>query len=210
MLDTQLRMGTDVSLISSEAINLLTFLLPGFIAGALFFLLTSHPKPSAFERTVQALIFTMTVQIVIGPFGFLDPEKFPAPWNFPPWPQIFPMLVAIILGTLWALCINHDLFHRFFRELGITRENSHPSEWYSAFSRIRSLVVLNFEDGRRLVGWPEEWPSDPASGHFLVIRGAWVDKDNKLVLIERADALLVPVSDVRMVEFVGYDGINVE
>lgn len=204
-------MGTNVSLISSEAINLLTFLLPGFIAGALFFSLTSHPKPSAFERTVQALIFTMIVQIIIGPFGFLKPEQFAVPWSHSPWPQIFPMLAAIALGALWAFCINHDLLHRPLRQLGLTRENSHSSEWYSAFSRIRSLVVLSFKDGRQLVGWPEEWPSHPASGHFLITCGTWLDDDNEFVHTdEYIDALLVPVSDINMVEFLRLVDIDLE
>lgn len=195
-------MSTNVSLISNEAINLLTFLLPGFIAGALFFSLTSHPKPSAFEGTVQALIFTMIVQAVIGPIGFFDPDEFPAPWGHSPWPQIFPMLVAIVLGTLWALCINYDLFHGLFRKLGITAENSHSSEWYSAFSRIRSLIVLSLKDGRRLAGWPEEWPSHPDSGHFLITYGEWIVEDSGSVSTEEAaDALLVPVSQINMVEF---------
>ena len=202
-------MGTNVSLISSEAINLLTFLLPGFIAGALFFSLTSHPKPSAFERTVQALIFTMIVQIVIGPFGFLDPEKFSSPWNLSPWPQIFPMLVAIVLGTLWALCINYDLLHSLFREMGITRENSHSSEWYSAFSRISTPVILSFTDGRQLVGWPEEWPSHPDSGHFLITFGRWIDENGEFAPAN-IDALLVPVSDINMVEFARLDDIGLE
>ena len=189
-------MGTNVSLISSEAINLLTFLLPGFIAGALFFSLTSHPKPSAFERTVQALIFTMIVQIVVGPFGFFNPETFAVPW-----PQIFAMLVAIMLGTLWALCVNYDLLHGLFRQLGITRENSHSSEWYSAFSRIKSYIVLNLKDGRRLMGLPEEWPSHPASGHFLIRQGTWINEDNEFIPVQGVDALLVPVSEINMVEF---------
>ncbi len=44
---------------SGEVIGVLTFLLPGFVAAAIFYSLTSHPKPTAFDRVVQALIFTV-------------------------------------------------------------------------------------------------------------------------------------------------------
>ncbi len=44
------------------------FLLPGFITAWIFYGLTSHPKPSQFERTIQALIFTFIIQIFVAPF----------------------------------------------------------------------------------------------------------------------------------------------
>ena len=47
---------------SGEVVGVLTFLLPGFVAAAVFYSLTSHPKPDAFDRVVQALIFLITYQ----------------------------------------------------------------------------------------------------------------------------------------------------
>ena len=44
---------------SSEIVGVLSFLLPGFVAAAIFYSLTSYPKPSPFDRVVQALIFTV-------------------------------------------------------------------------------------------------------------------------------------------------------
>jgi hypothetical protein len=46
--------------------SVLTFLLPGFVSAAVFYSFTSHPKPSEFERVVQALIFTIFVQALVG------------------------------------------------------------------------------------------------------------------------------------------------
>lgn len=37
---------------SSDVIGVLKFLLPGFIAAAVFYSLTSHPKPDAFNRII--------------------------------------------------------------------------------------------------------------------------------------------------------------
>ena len=94
---------------------------------------------------------------------------------------------------------------------GLTRENSNSSEWYSAFSRIRSLVILSFKDGRQLVGWPKEWPSHPSSGHFLTTRGTWLINDNESVPTdEYIDAMLVPASDINMVEFLRLADIDLE
>ena len=53
-----------MSWVSSEAVAILSFLLPGFVAVAVIHMFTSNPKPSEFERIVQALIFTILVQAV--------------------------------------------------------------------------------------------------------------------------------------------------
>ena len=50
---------------SSETVTVLTFLLPGFVAAAIFYSLTSHPKPSDLERVIQALIFTVIGQAIV-------------------------------------------------------------------------------------------------------------------------------------------------
>lgn len=48
--------------LSTELFNILKFLLPGFLAAWVFHAFTSYPKPSQFERVVQALIFTVFIQ----------------------------------------------------------------------------------------------------------------------------------------------------
>ena len=57
---------------SSEVVGVLTFLLPGFVAAAIFYSLTSHPKPSAFDRVVLALIFTVVGQAIVAALLAID------------------------------------------------------------------------------------------------------------------------------------------
>ena len=49
---------------SSEIVSVLVFLLPGFVAAAVFYSLTSNPKPNEFGQVVQALVFTMVGQSI--------------------------------------------------------------------------------------------------------------------------------------------------
>jgi hypothetical protein len=52
---------------SQAVIAVLTYLLPGFVTAALVYTLTPSLRPIPFERVVQALIFTMLVQVgVVG------------------------------------------------------------------------------------------------------------------------------------------------
>lgn len=56
----------DMDNLFSQATPLLLFLLPGFLSAWIFYGLTAHPKPSQFERTVEALVFTFVVKGITG------------------------------------------------------------------------------------------------------------------------------------------------
>ena len=47
---------------SKQVIDVITYLLPGFVAAWIFYGLTAFSIPSQFERVVQALIFTVFIQ----------------------------------------------------------------------------------------------------------------------------------------------------
>ena len=97
---------------------------------------------------------------------------------------------------------NTDSLHRILRRMGVTKETSFPSEWYSGFSRHRgSYVVLHLDGERRLLGWPEEWPSRPEEGHFRIAEGEWLYDDGKSQPIEGVSTVLIPAGNVEMVEF---------
>ena len=66
---------------SSEAVAVLTFLLPGFVAAAVFYSLTSHPRPNNFGSVVQALMFTIVVQGVAALLGAQSPSKYQWLWG---------------------------------------------------------------------------------------------------------------------------------
>ena len=190
---------------SSEIVEVLSFLLPGFVAAAVFFSLTSHPKPNEFERIVIALIFTIFVQSFIWIARITLHWIGDTYWSVGAWSNDAELPasvgIAILFGLIAVRAANKDLIHRHLRKAGFTKENSYPSEWYSAFSRNRSsYVVLHLKGERRLYGWPEEWPSRPDKGHFLVAEGEWLVEDGRIPA-EGVTTILIPSTEVEMVEF---------
>lgn len=195
-----------------ELITLLRYLLPGLVAASIYYAFTSHVKPSAFERVVQALVFTIVVETIVGVARAVGC----------PWTDAVALQVAVAgaVGTTASAVVNHDLVHRLSRRLGVTRETSHPSEWYSAFAEFKdSHVVLHLVGERRLYGWPTEWPSSPDRGHFRISKAEWLHHSELAGVAHRAvedgpspagHALLVQVQDVNMVEFVKSDHPNSE
>lgn len=186
--------------LSSEIVGVLSFLLPGFVAAAIFYSLTSYPKPSPFDRVVQALIFTVIGKAITDGVLFVGSIADDDPWR-KNWELLLPVLVAVVLGLATAYVLNRDTLHRLLRWLGVTRETSYASEWYSAFSRhCDCYVTLHLKGERHLYGWPEEWPSRPDEGHFRIAEAEWLT-ENKSIPATGVSAILIPADQVEMVEF---------
>lgn len=191
--------------ISKDVIAILQYLLPGFLVAWVYFGLTSHPKPSQFERIVQALIFSLVVRV----FVFLEQSslEYIGQWkNFRQWDSeadlVASLLTAVALGLLFAYAVNTDGFHKFIRTRGLSKRSSHPSEWCGTLTNFPSYVVLHLKDERRLFGWPEVWPSDPDKGHFFIITPSWILDDGKDMELYGVEGLLVDVRDVKWIEFI--------
>ena len=188
---------------SGGIVDTLKFLLPGFVSAAIFHSFTSHSKPGEFGLVVQALIFTIVGEAVITALLLMDSFAWMKGRGV-----VLSVPVAVLLGLVAAYFSNNDTVHRLFRRLGVTRETSYPSEWYSTFARTDCYVVLHLKGERRLYGWPEEWPSRPDEGHFRITEGEWLfetgteDEYQKKMPATEISAILIPVGEVEMVEFV--------
>lgn len=190
--------------LTNDIIKLLQYLLPGFVTAWVFYSFTSYPKPSQFERVVQALIFTIFIQAIV----FLLEKTYnllPNFFNFGIWSNnanlVCMLLVAIFIGILFSYFANNDKFHKLLRRFKITKETSYASEWFSAFADNITYVVLHLEGERRIYGWPVEWPTEPNKGHFLLTEASWLDEENNEIALENVDSVLIDASGVELVEF---------
>lgn len=189
--------------VSTELVTLLQFLLPGFITAWIFYAFTSYKKPEQFERVVQALVFTFVIQTIFELFKFLS-IKAGAYYSLGPWKveleSSLRALIAIMLGLMICFYANNDKLHNLLRKLSITKETSYPSEWHGEFAKRVTYVVLNLKNGRRLYGWPREWPADATSGHFSIEQPSWLMADGEAP-ISGVESLVIAASEVEYVEF---------
>jgi hypothetical protein len=196
--------------LGADLISILQFLLPGFLAAWIYYGLTPGPKPSQFERVIEALILTLIVQVTtvavraslmwIGQF-----------WSVGQWGEDYELtastVLALLLGITLAYCANTDRLHAVCRKLGLTRQTSYPSEWFTVFTNNVTWVVLHFGDGRRIYGWPREWPSSPKVGHFALEQAEWLteDADENRYPLKGVKTILVRADDVVFVEFMQFE-----
>lgn len=190
--------------LAKDAIALLSYLLPGFLTAWVLYGLTSYPKPSQFERVVEALVFTFLIKVA----GLLTKTGliFLGKWIvLGPWDTTAELMTsaawAIGLGSFLAYTVNTDSAHSWLRKKGLTPRTSHPSEWYYVLSQKVMFVVLHLQDGRRLYGWPKEWPIEPDKGQFFIQVPCWLTDDGVKDL-PQVHGILVQAKDVKWVEFV--------
>lgn len=191
--------------LSKETAALLHYLLPGLLAAWVFYGLTSHVKPSQFERVVQALIFTFLVQAVL-PIVQWSLEFWGVWLALRPWDGASETLasafIAALLGASLAYLTNKDSFHKWIRAKGFTTRASHPSEWHGVLSERQNHVVLHLADERRLSGYPQIWPSEPEKGHFFIVQPAWLSETGEHSLLSGIEGLLINAKDVKWIEFI--------
>lgn len=190
--------------LSTELFDILKFLLPGFLTAWIFYAFTSYPKPSQFERIVQALIFVVFIQgmvFCIKHILFYLGQS----WSLGAWTQdvstVWSYAAAIILGFVFSLFANNDLFHSFMRWANFTKQSSYHCEWFGAFNTCPVHVILHLEDDRRVFGWPQEWPSQPEKGHFLLRNPSWISEKGDYIDMPTVKFMLLKSSDIKWVEF---------
>lgn len=197
-----------MDMVSSETISILRVLAPGFIAAWILAALTVDRKQSELQKVVQALIFSFIAQALLITIKFLlefvGRKVALGEWN-PSVELVWSLISGCLLGVLLAGIVNSDRLFRVLRFLRLTKQTARPSVWYSAFSDHPAYVVLHVSDGRRIFGWPIEWPSVSGEGYIRLSEASWLTSDDdgspKTVELESDEFVLVRVSDVVYIEF---------
>lgn len=198
---------------SRAVIDVLAYLLPGFVAAAIVYALTPAIRPAPFERVVQALIYTIVIQafVVLARVGLVAVASrccVVGAWNGDV-ALVWSISLAILVGLATAWANNTDCIHALLRRGGITHQTSFSSEWYGAFAQNKGYVVLHLTGQRRLYGWAEEWPSTPAKGHFVMSQAEWLAEGGNIPL-PRVERILIRAEDVEMVEMMRSDNATTE
>lgn len=171
----------------------------------IFYWLADVKRPGQFERTIQALIGTGVITLLVSGIEtvcqFIGTQWFVLGMWTPNSEATSGFILAVLLGLCLAYASNHDHLYRIARNWGLTSKASYP-EWIFAFrKRAGKNVVLTFLDGRRLYGYPYVWPTDPKEGYFLITQPSWLDEDGKWVDTPGIESYIVSNVDVYLIEF---------
>ncbi len=195
---------------TNQALMLLTFLLPGFLCMALLDMLTPALKRDNLQRIVNALIFSLIIYAIYS----LIFHEFPAiliektineqkqySINFLKGSIIFLVFISVLIAVVISYSIKYDKHMKFFRWLKVTDRTSRTNIWFDIFTDIKSYVVINFEDGRRLFGWPEYFSDDPEDKSLFLCHAAWIDSDGNLTWLDNRGILITPNEKIDTIQF---------
>jgi hypothetical protein len=179
-----------------DVLQTLLVLLPGFLTAEIVGALVLREERSAFDRVVQAMIYTFLSHLLWTLISLLPFD------SATPGVNLFGLgICAVFWGLLQTYVVNSGILHDQFRKWGLTQATSRPNEWYDAFYRREWYVILHLKDGRRIFGWPLLYSQRPDKGHIFLTGAVWLDSPNEATPSQEVN-FLISVTDVRFVEFV--------
>jgi len=175
---------------SFEAMQILIFLLPGFISETILNILVVRKDKSDLGKVVEALVFSV---IIYGIYSLIysnspieltvvSPAKDAATSTYVLTTQgirlveivAFSVAIAIICGCL----ITTDFHMKLFRILHVTGKTARESVWLDLFLNNKRWIVINFDDGRRITGFPQYYSDEPDSKFIYLYKPAWIVYNN--------------------------------
>jgi len=197
-----------------QAIQILIFLIPGFIASRTLNSLVVRKKDyKDTESVVEALIFSMLVYVICAFLGIKSPIAldtatssitFSEPISF-----LWLILVSLVLPIMFALVINYDVHMKIVRWLHITKKTSRLSVWNDAFLDKKPRVIIDFVDRKRVFGWAEHFSDYPDKPYIYLAQPQWILEDGKYVDTGLDGMLITPEAKIGFVEFLKEESDNV-
>lgn len=192
-------------MVTTQLIQALEYIFPGILSILILRLLTVI-RAQGTLLVVYAFVLTLAIQFILKLLKKAFPPEllWNSNWDYEILIGIA-ILVALIVSPLWE----KDILHSILRKFKITRRSAHNSARYSAFSRRNDCYVILHIDGRRLFGWPSEWPSWQEDEYILLDESEWIIDDNNTTKQGQqenepnlASHMLVPMSKIDLIEFV--------
>lgn len=188
-----------------EALQILLFLIPGFISIAIFNACVYRKKQKPFDQIVFAATFCMfdyTVYISIfnkTPVS-LTVNNSQVIYNYEVISFWILIGVSVVTPLLFAFCVHNDFPLRVLRRLGITRNTLRDSVWLDVFLNKQRHIIINFKNGRRIYGWPMHYSNNPKSSYIYLYKPSWIS-DGKFIDLDIDGILITPEQEIETIEF---------
>lgn len=204
------------------AINILLFLLPGFVSQKMVEWLTAHGRSGETVMIRDALIFSLFNYLFYSMLAFAGHLRFT--WSpLPPLPAVPLILstegmlamhaqqvealaalvmISVTSGSVLAKALENGWLFMAFRKLRLTNKNSELDVWYDVFKDFRSnWLRVCYRDGSKIIGWPYYFSDDPNKRELFLAdalveqaNGEYGELDGPGILIENmAEVLRIEV-----------------
>ncbi|HPI13626.1 MAG TPA: DUF6338 family protein [Spirochaetota bacterium] len=163
-------------MVTLQTLQILIFLIPGFISAAILNALIVRNEKKEFAHIVEALMFTMIIYTI---YSLMD-MRIPV---IPGEDQsieiegvsfLVLLVLSVALPTVFAYALHNDVIMQAARKLKITKKTSRDSVWNDAFNEYTTWITIHFKDGSRITGYPRFFSDKMDQSCFYLQRPAWV------------------------------------
>lgn len=188
-----------------QALQILIFLIPGFISATILNALTVRKEKKELGKIIEALIFSMLIYTIYSFLSGRSPvtlnqiEKSIA-YSYDTKSFLWLGLLSIGIPTVLSFLITNDWHMKVARKLRISRKTARSSVWFDVFSDIRKPIIINFENGRSIYGWPEYYSDEPENPYIFLFKPAWIQED-KYIDLNVEGILITPEQKIESIEF---------
>lgn len=213
-----------------QALQVLIFLLPGFVTAALVNFLFVGRKKTELDKVIQALFYSFVnysiFALVFGRYPGIQPlsvakqtsngiEVYSLSYSGVGFLSV--LAISVLVGLFVSFLNTHDLLTGLLRLkwprkikwlrrvklLPITTRTSRSSVWSDVFHDKGRLayVIVNLVDGERIMGWPLYYSDTPEEDSIFLSDAYWIQKDYKKIKIPGPGILVTSNARIESVEF---------
>ncbi len=195
-----------------QALQLLLFLIPGLFASMVFNSLVSRkPHRSDLSQIIEALVYSMVVNAIYAAFRqgsaiSIDLDQSSQAINFSYHPiSLFVLLgLGLVVPIILSVFVNKNLHTRALNRLGVSPKSARMSTWEDAFYDFRRYIVIHFEDGRRLYGWPRYYSDATSETYLFIYKPYWIVEDEEGGRFEKTDLDGMLITPNQKINFIGF------
>jgi hypothetical protein len=189
-----------------QALQIFLFLIPGFISSAILNTLVVRKKEQGeLAKIIEALIFSMLIYTF---YSFLikqspivlDQTSGTITYSYDAESFLALFLLSVLLPIPLALFATNDWHMKLARWLKISKRTARSSVWFDVFYDVKKHIIVDFENGRQVYGWPMYYSDDPDEPYIYLYEPFWI-QDNKYVPTGLTGLLITPEQKIEFIEF---------
>lgn len=190
-----------------QALQLLLFLIPGFISATILNALVVRRDKKELESIVEALIFSMFIYTLHSAISGQSPVTIDQTeatisysYSYESWSLLWLIVLSVLTPLGLSFLITNDWHMKLARRLRISKRTARSSVWFDVFYDIKRSVIINLENGRRIFGWPLYYSDEPEKPYIFLHKPAWIEGE-EFIDLDVEGILITPEQKIESIEF---------
>ncbi len=194
-----------------QALQILIFLIPGFISAKILDMLIVKEEEKEFGKIIEALIFSLIIYTIYSIISGKSPlainqDNQSITYSYDSISFLKLFLLSIFIPLMISYCVTNDCHMKLARFFHLSRKTARNSVWFDVFCDKKKHIIINFENGRRIYGWPEYYSNTPKNPFIFLFRPSWIIEDEKTKESKYLDLningiLITPEQKIESIEF---------